>query len=153
MNHAAHVIERLWIRPQPHPEGRPEERTNLELEAGAGVVGDHTHGGKRHVTLVFADDWAAACADLGRDVDPMERRGNVLLSGGGGAAWIGQTVQLGSVVIAVEKETAPCALMDTAAEGLKAALQPDCRAGVWGRVVQGGSLVPGQAAQVIPSPG
>ena len=71
-------VRRLWIRSASGAD--MEEREALRLDAGQGVEGDHTHGTKRHVTLIFEDDWAAACATLGRDVDPSCRRANVLLS-------------------------------------------------------------------------
>ena len=138
-----HVVRRLWIRPAPGPAGLPLAQPSLTLEAGQGVVGDHTHGRMRHITLIFEDDWAAACRELGQDVDPAARRANVLLSGGGGGRLIGRIVRLGSVRVEVKQETKPCHVMDAAAQGLKAALAPDVRAGVWGRVLAGGVLAPG----------
>jgi MOSC domain-containing protein YiiM len=143
---AKHVVRRLWVRAE--PGAAPEERPRLDLEAGAGVVGDHTHGRMRHVTLVFEEDWAAACRDLGRAVDPVARRANVLLSGGGGGALIGRTVRLGGVRVEVRGETKPCPVMDAAAEGLQAALGPQVRAGVWGRVLEGGAIAPGDLLEV-----
>ena len=126
-----------------------EEQPALRLEAGEGIVGDHTHGKKRHVTLIFEDDWAAACAALGRSVDPSGRRANVLLSGGDGGALVGTRIRIGSVLIEVRKETAPCGTMEQAAEGLMDALVPDCRGGVWGRVLEGGVLEPGAPLEVV----
>ena len=82
MNDTSHRVLRLWVRPE---RGGPlVERDALEVETGRGVVGDHTLDRLRHVTIVFEDDWAAATREVGRDVDPIERRANVLVSGGGG---------------------------------------------------------------------
>src|SRR5262249_42963872 len=136
-----HRVLRLWRRAV---EGGPMvERDHLDLVAGQGVVGDHSFGRLRHVTLGFADDWNAAAAQLGRDVDPVGRRANVLLSGGGGQRFVGRTIRLGEITLEVKGITTPCPVMDRAAPGMRVALQPDGRAGVWGRVKEGGRLRPG----------
>jgi MOSC domain-containing protein YiiM len=140
-----HQILKLWYRPV--AGGPMVERDRLEVEAGKGVVGDHTFGHMRHVTLVFVDDWNAAAAELGIAVDPAGRRANVLLSGGRGLRFVGSTVRLGDIVLEVKGITAPCPVMDKAAPGMKVALQPEGRAGVWGRVLSGGTVRPGDALQ------
>lgn len=133
-----HSIRRLWVRPV---EGGPmEPRDELEVEHGVGIVGDHSHGCMRHVTIVFEDDWNAAAQQLGRDVDPAGRRANVLVSGGGGRHYVGQHLRLGPVLIEVKGITEPCPVMEKAAEGMRDALKPDGRAGVWGRVLEGGRV-------------
>lgn len=135
------TVLRCWIRPR---EGAPPEAAErLVLEADRGVVGDHTFGRMRHVTLVFEDDWNDAAAELGREVDPAGRRANVLLSGRGGLALVGRELRLGSARIAIRGETKPCPVMDRAAPGMMAALRPGGRAGVWGRVIAGGEVRPG----------
>ncbi len=139
---AGHAVLRLWVRPR--AGGPMEARDQLQLTAGQGVVGDHTYGRMRHVTIVFEDDWNAAGAELGRAVDPAGRRANVLVSGGGGRHYVGRTLRLGDVRVEIKGITAPCPVMEQAAEGLRAALEPDGRAGVWGRVLDDGELVPGQ---------
>ena len=144
MTDTPHSVEQLWTRVA--PGAPPAQREALELVAGEGVRGDHKLGAKRHVTLVFRVDWEAGTAELGTGVDPKERRANVLLSGGGGGAWIGKRMRLGDVVLDVQGETHPCSMLDDAAPGLLDALRPDCRAGVWATVVEGGTLRPGTAA-------
>lgn len=136
-----HSVLRLWVRPE--PEKPLVEVPSLRLVAGSGVEGDHAFGRMRHVTIVFADDWAAATRVLGRDVDPSARRANVLVAGGGGVSWIGRRVRLGTSVVEIKGIVSPCPVMDAAAQGLQEALRPDGRAGVWGRVVEDGDLVPG----------
>jgi MOSC domain-containing protein YiiM len=76
-------------------------------------------------------------------VDPAGRRANVLLSGGGGAGLVGSTVRIGGVEIEVKGITQPCPVMDQAAPGMQAALKPGGLAGVWGRIVEGGEIHPG----------
>lgn len=137
----------LWLRAT--PGAAPQAQEQLELEAGRGVIGDHTFGRKRHLTLIFQDEWAQACAALGREVDPAGRRANVLLSGRGSLDLIGCRVRIGEVELRIEGETRPCATMERAAVGLMAALEPAGRAGVWGRALKGGRLRIDQALEVL----
>jgi MOSC domain-containing protein YiiM len=148
----AHTVLRLWTRPVAGGPLAPQE--SLELVAGKGIRGDHGFGGRRHVTVVFADDWRAATEALGRDVDPVGRRANVLVSGGGGAAFLGQSIRLGNCTLEVHAETRPCDVMDQAAPGLMEALKPDVRAGFWATVVTGGRLRPGDvlSSTITPQP-
>ncbi len=115
----------------------------LLLHAGRGVEGDHACGGKRHVTLVFEDDWRAATAVLGRSVDPAGRRANVLVSGGGASRLVGRRLRVGEALVEIHDITRPCEVMEQAATGLRDALEPDGRGGVWGRVLEGGRVRPG----------
>ncbi len=137
----------VWLRAR--PGAAPQAQPHLEVQAGHGVIGDHTLGRKRHLTLIFADEWAQACAALGREVDPAGRRANVLLSGRGSLDLIGRRVRIGEVELHIEGETRPCATMELAAVGLMAALEPAGRAGVWGRALTGGRLRIGQALEVL----
>jgi len=142
-----HRVLRTWLR---RASGAvPEEQEALTLIPGEGVEGDHDRGGKRHVTLVLEDDWNAAAAELGRVVDPVGRRANVLLSGGGAGALIGRTVRLGDATLEIRGETKPCPIMNDAAPGLEDALRPEVRAGVWGVVVTGGRVAPGDDLDVL----
>jgi MOSC domain-containing protein YiiM len=43
--------------------------------------------------------------------------------------------------------------MDEARKGLRRALEPDMRAGVWGRVLTGGTIRLGDRVLVVPGPG
>ena len=142
----SHEVLRVFVRPR---KGAPaEERESLDIVAGGegGVRGDYGLGRKRHVTLVLADDWKQAEAALGHAVDPIARRANVLLSGGGGAGLIGTTLTIGRVVLEVRGEVAPCPTMEEGAVGLMEALRPGCRAGVWAVVASGGAIRPGDIA-------
>jgi MOSC domain-containing protein YiiM len=144
-----HRALRLWTRSAP---GRPpQERPSIDLVEGKGVHGDHTFGRMRHVTIIFDDDWRAAAATLAREVDPVGRRANVLVSGGDGARLVGSTIRLGGARIEVKGVTQPCPVMEKAAPGMEAALKPAGRGGVWGRVLAGGTVRPGDELVVEPS--
>ena len=138
-----HLVLRMWVRPL--QDAAVVEMNELHLVAGAGVRGDHTLGRMRHVTIVFADDWRAAELELGQTVDPAFRRANVFVSGGNGARFVGKQITLGGAVIDVKGITAPCPIMEKGAKGLEAALGPDGRSGVWGRLVEGTTLRRGDA--------
>ncbi len=143
-----HSITRLWVRPA---EGAPmEPRDALDLVAGEGVRGDHAFSRMRHVTIVFADDWNRAAAAIGREVDPVGRRANVLVTGGHGARFVGKTIRLGGATIEVKGITRPCPQMDKAAPGMMDALKPDGRSGVWGRVVSGAVVRIGDGLDLAP---
>lgn len=122
--------------------------SELDAVSDRGLTGDHTFGRMRHVTLVFEDDWNAAATTLGRAVDPVGRRANVLFTGSGGARLVGSTIRIGAVRITVKGITQPCPVMDEAAQGMQAALKPGGLAGVWGRIVLGGTIRPGDELTV-----
>ena len=133
-----HEVIRLWVRPA--KGATPEDRDRLDLEAGRGVVGDHKLGGKRHLTVIFEDDWADATRDVGVAVDPAERRANVLVTGGDGQRLVGRTIRIGETELEVRGITLPCERMDRAEPGLRKAMEPDGRGGVWGVVTAGGTI-------------
>jgi MOSC domain-containing protein YiiM len=143
-----HEIRDLWIRPE--RRSPLEARDELSLVTGEGIVGDHTRGGRRHVTIVFENDWAAAIRDLGRPVDPVARRANLLVSGGRGEGFLEKKVRLGEALIEIRGIVAPCARMDEAADGLRAALEPDARGGIWGVVIEGGTIRRGDELFEVP---
>ena len=142
-----HRVLRLWTR---GAAGGPMMMSDsIDTVAGRGIVGDHTFGRMRHVTIVFDDDWRVAAATLGRDVDPAGRRANVLVTGGEGARFVGATIRIGRVEIEVRGITEPCPVMDEAAPGMQAALKPGGLAGVWGRVTVGGTIRPGDELEEV----
>jgi MOSC domain-containing protein YiiM len=119
--------------------------------ANQGLDGDHAVGGRRQVTLLAVEAWRAACAELGRDLDPALRRANLLVAGLDLRAAIGGAIALGDVVVDVLGETRPCELMDDGGRlGLMAALRPERRGGVFGRIREGGELRVGMAARLTP---
>jgi MOSC domain-containing protein YiiM len=143
-------VLKLWTRPA--EGGAMVQQESLVVEAFKGICGDHAYGRMRHVTLLFEDDWNAAAAELGVDVDPAGRRANVLLSGGDAGRLLKQRVYLGDVEIEIKGETAPCPVMEQAAPGMQEALKPATRAGVWGRVLRGGRIPVGAVLKIEEAP-
>jgi MOSC domain-containing protein YiiM len=131
-------VTRLFVRPT---KGAPtEEADHVEATAGKGLEGDHAAGGKRQITLLDADSWADVCTALGTEIDPAARRANVLVEGMRMGSTIGQDLQLGACRVQVVGETGPCSMLEDVAPGLRAAVEPDRRGGVYGRIVAGGTL-------------
>jgi len=99
----------------------------------------------RQVTIVFAEDWAAACADLGAEPPWTARRANLLVRGLANPRAPGAVIAIGAVRLEITEETAPCSVMDKQMKGLRRALTPDWRAGVSTRVLAGGAIRVGDA--------
>lgn len=141
-------IEALWLRPAARLPVQPVAQA--VAIAGQGLDGDHAGGGKRQITILSREAWDAACRTLGRALDPGTRRANVMVSGIDLPTVIGTTLQLGSVRVEVLGETRPCELMDDGGRlGLQAALRPERRGGVYGRILQGGTLQVGDACTIV----
>lgn len=116
------------------------------ISAENGVENDLRGGvADRQVTIVFEDDWRAACAALGEDVPWTHRRANLLVSGVANPRRAGGVIRIGGVLLHITGETEPCSLMDKQREGLRAALTPDWRAGVTTNVREGGPIRVGDA--------
>lgn len=110
--------------------------------ADGGIEPNHRVSVKRGITLIAKDRWEAAIADIHAEELPWHtRRANLLTDGIELADLIGRTIRIGNeVIVTIHGETEPCALMDKLHPGLRAALEPDCRGGVYGRIVTGGTI-------------
>lgn len=141
-------LARIFLRPSTRTPVR--EVAQVTALAGVGLDGDHAHGGKRQVTLLSIEGWAEACADLGgADLSPGGRRANLLVEGVDLGAAIGQRLRVGPIEVEVMGETKPCQLMDDVQVGLMDALKPRVRAGVYGKILTGGVLRPGDPVEVL----
>ena len=126
----------IWLK---RVRGGPMD---LQWEAtavpGQGLVGNANQGGHRQVTLLGAEAWARAEAELGETVDPSARRANLMIRGLELSESRGRVLRVGACLILVRGETRPCRRMDEAHRGLQAALDPEWRAGIYGEVLTGG---------------
>jgi len=125
----------------------------------AGVAGDHRGAaapgttGKRQVTLIEAESWIAAMHSLAEQgtaaIDWHDRRANLLIEGLRLPREAGRVIAIGaSLRIETTVECAPCSRMDDIAPGLRAALTPDWRGGVCGRVLDDGEIAVGDEARI-----
>jgi len=126
-----------------------------EVSVAEGIRGDHRGArrpgasGKRQITLIEADDWATAMAEVGHSIPWHERRCNLLVTGLDLPQRPGARLAIGpSVVLEITRETDPCERMEALAPGLRAALTPDWRGGACARVITGGRIVIGDSIEV-----
>jgi MOSC domain-containing protein YiiM len=132
------TLAAIWIK-RAH-RGPMDAAEQAQAVAGAGLVGNADQGGRRQVTLVDEQRWHDAERELGAEVDPAARRANLLTRGLDYRESADRIVRVGTVRIRLLGETRPCARMDEARPGLRAALQPDWRAGAYGEVLDDGPL-------------
>lgn len=109
--------------------------------------------GRRQITLIEAESWAAALAELGLHADELipwqERRANLLVEGLRLPRAPGGLIRVGSgLLIEVTRECDPCERMEALAPGLRAALAPDWRGGVCGRVIEDGTIAVGDDIRI-----
>ena len=119
------------------------------LEAGKGIAGNADRGGRRQVTIVDRRGWDDAIADLGVQVDPIARRGNLLISGVDLENSRGKVLRIGAVRLRIRGETRPCERMDEAQPGLRTALSPPWRAGAFAEILDDGEIAVGDAAGFV----
>jgi MOSC domain-containing protein YiiM len=137
------------------PLGPMEALERAELVEGLGVAGDFRgtrkagSTGQNGVVLIESGDWAAATRECGADVPWFERRANLLVEGLDIPQESGARLRIGSdVLVEITQECAPCERMEALHAGLRAALEPDWRAGARARVIRGGKVAIGDEIRV-----
>jgi MOSC domain-containing protein YiiM len=133
------------------PRAPMEALESAELVVGAGLQGDARGEGDRPIVIVSEEGWQAALQELGHSVEWLTRRGNLLVSGVDLPSSVGKRLEIGGTVLEIAGEVAPCGLMDKFQAGLRKALEPEMRAGVWGRIITGGTIRIGDGVRVVPS--
>ena len=126
-----------------------QERDKVEVTVESGIVEDYRGTGLRQVTFLSAEQWEACMQELRVSMPWHTRRANLLVEGVDLFEAIGQRLQVGTCVFDIHGETDPCQRMDELQAGLRETLTPDLRAGVWGRVVEGGTLEIGHSVRVL----
>lgn len=134
-------VEAIWIKR--NKRGPMDPVTRADLVRGRGMVGCADQGGKRQVTLIAREAWDALREELGPALDPAMRRANLLVSGIELARTRDRTLRVGAVRLRIHGETRPCHIMDEALPGLRAALDPDWRGGVFAEVLDDGAIAMG----------
>jgi MOSC domain-containing protein YiiM len=117
--------------------------SEARLVAGRGIVGNANQGGKRQVTIIAREAWEDATRELGEELPPTLRRANLMVSGIELANTRRRVLRIGNVRVRVYGETTPCSLMEAAHAGLRAALRPAWRGGVFGEVLDDGEIAVG----------
>jgi len=125
-----------------------QEVSECRLLPGRGMDTENRKPGKREITLISVDSWRDACRQLGADLPWPTRRANLLIEGIDLSAGIGKSLRISGVRIYIHGETKPCGLMDKQFTGLRAALAPAFRGGVYGEVLNEGVVRIGDVVSV-----
>lgn len=134
-------LEAIWLKRV--RKGPMDPRDRVRLIAGQGLDDDANLGKKRQVTILSAEQWQAVCRDLGEDIDPRIRRSNLMVSGIELAEPRGRALRIGDCRISISGETRPCPSIDNLHPGLRDALDPDWRGGIYGEVLDDGEIAVG----------
>ncbi len=130
-------------------DGPMREIDVVVAKIGGGIDGDLECTPDRGITFLASQQWRQVVRELGTDLPWHTRRANVLVDAPTLSGWIGKNVRIGEVQVAIKSETHPCGLMDRLHAGLKDALRPECRGGVYGRVTRGGSFRVGDEISLL----
>lgn len=114
-----------------------------------GIEGSAWATSVRRVTLLFQEQWDEVQRELDATISWPTRRANVLIAGLRPQQIMKKRVRLGEVELDIHGETKPCERMDQAHNGLKNALKPDMRGGVYGSVVRPGRICVGDTVTVV----
>ncbi len=134
-------LEAIWLKTG--RRGPMRSVSEVTLVEKHGIDGNSDQHGYRQVTLLDADAWERATAEIGVEVDPSARRANFLLRGIDLHETADRVLKVAECRIKIRGETLPCGRMDDAAPGLKSALASAWRGGAYGTVLEGGSLAVG----------
>ena len=141
--------ELLEILVYPARRAPAQQMQQVDALQDKGLDGDHPRGGKRQVTLLSIEAWQETMQEVGGDLPPSARRANLVVRGIDLEASMGRRIRMGSVELQIEGETTPCDLMVLQHAGLRQALEPKMRGGVFGCVIAGGQLTPGLSVAVL----
>ena len=144
----------IGIARKDRSHGPMEVIDHVAIGLDTGVHGDHRgairpgRSNKRQVTIMMAEDWSAALAELGTPVSWEERRANLLVEGIVLPRTSGALVRIGAALFEITGECDPCRRMDAVADGLQIALRPEWRGGRNMRVIEAGPIAVGDAIEV-----
>ncbi len=123
---------------------------DAEISEQTGVANDFRgKPGKRQVTVISAEAWAAACEELGQEIPWTTRRANLLTEDIELPQCTGDVIEIAGVRLLVTMKVDPCSRMDEQFQGLRSALIPEWRGGVACTVLKGGPVRLGDSVSVL----
>lgn len=141
-------LEGIWVKRA--RKGVMDAAESARLLEDHGLDGNPRHGSRRQVTIIAREAWEAMMRELDADVDPSERRANLMVSGVDLHESRGALLIVGECAVEIGGETRPCERMDDALPGLRDAMSRDWRGGVFGRVIVGGTVRRGDPVELRP---
>ncbi len=132
------MIKAIWIKTA--RRGPMRKSDTVLCVKDRGITGNANQGGRRQITIIEEENWREMMRELGADLDPSRRRANIMVSGFPLRESKGRVLQLGEVRVRIEGETRPCERMDQALPGLREAMTPGWRGGVYGRTLNDGVI-------------
>ena len=139
-------LEAIWLK-RAH-RGKMDPVREATAVAGKGLAGDVNTSRRRQVTIIEREAWDAMMAELGTNASPVGRRANLMISGVPLHDTRGQVLRIGGVRFAIGGETTPCERMDEFLPGLRTAMKPRWRGGVFAQVLDDGILTVGDAVSI-----
>lgn len=137
-------LEQIWIKR--FKRGPMDAVAEAQLEEGLGIAGNANRGGKRQVTLIEQEVWQRHMERLRGDLDPSNRRANLMVSGCALHESRGRVLRIGECRIVIRGETKPCERMEEALAGLRDVMFPEWGGGAFGEVIAGGAIRVGDPA-------
>ncbi len=128
--------------------------SSVAVSRAAGVEGDFRGAlkpgrNRRQLSLMEAESWAEALADLRVDIPWWSRRANLLVEGLRFPREAGIRIRIGKTcLLEVTMECDPCRRMEEVAPGLEAALRPDWRGGLLTIVREDGHIALGDEVRI-----
>ncbi len=138
-------LQGIWIK-RVH-RGLMDPAVRAALVAGRGIEGNADQGRRRQVTIIEQEAWESLMDQVGAALPPQARRANLMVSGISLAESRGRVLKIGACRVRILGETRPCERMEEAHPGLRAAMQTGWRGGVFGEVLDSGTIGVGDAAQ------
>ena len=123
-------LEAIWLKRE--RGGTMDAVAEVTAQVGGGLAGDANFGRtRRQVTLIEKEVFDALKDEFGSLVDPALRRANLMVSGVRLADTRDRKLRIGDCLLQVRGETRPCTLMEDQLTGLRDALDPGWRGGVF----------------------
>jgi len=129
--------------------GAPLEEVERAEVGEGGLDGNVQQREHRRITIMSKELWEEVQGELDVQMPWTTRRANVLVEGIDLAASMGKSLRLGDITVRINGETEPCGQMEAAQSGLLKALTPACRGGVYGNVLETGSICVGDTIRVV----